>query len=64
MRTTTCFVRDREIICDDEQWDEIDARGIYLTFVCERCRDEKLSKYRADVLTDCNYWHIEPIDEP
>jgi hypothetical protein len=40
-----------------------DARGIFLCYVCEKCRKEKLSKYRPDVLFDPDYWHDEPIDE-
>jgi hypothetical protein len=40
-----------------------DARGIFLTYVCEKCEKEKLSHYRPDVLTDSNYWHDEPIDD-
>jgi len=46
-----------------ESWWEYDARGIPLCRVCERCRTEKLSHYRPDVLTDPSYWHDEPIDE-
>jgi hypothetical protein len=42
---------------------EFDARGIFLTYVCEKCRKEKLSRYRPEVLTDSNYWHEEPIDD-
>lgn len=40
-----------------------DARGIFLTFACDTCESEKLGRYRADVLTDCNYQTDEPIDE-
>jgi hypothetical protein len=47
----------------EEHWAEFDARGIFLTYVCEQCRDQKLKKYRKDVLDDPNYWHDEPIDE-
>jgi hypothetical protein len=32
-----------------------DARGIFLTYVCEKCRKEKLSHYRPEVLSDSNY---------
>jgi hypothetical protein len=46
-----------------ESWAEYDARGIFLCHVCEECREEKLSHFRPDVLTDPNYWHDEPIDE-
>jgi hypothetical protein len=45
------------------RWAEYDARGIFLTYVCEGCQKEKLSRYRSDVLTDASYWHDEPIDE-
>jgi hypothetical protein len=40
-----------------------DARGIFLTFVCDTCEARKLSAFRPDVLTDSQYWHDEPIDE-
>ena len=46
-----------------ERWAEYDARNIFLTYVCEDCREDKLKRYRSDVLTDPNYWHDEPIDE-
>jgi hypothetical protein len=39
-----------------------DARGIYLTSACPECRDEKLKKYRRDVLFDPEYYCDEPID--
>ena len=42
---------------------EYDARGIFLNYVCDKCRREKLSHYRHDVLNDPNYWADEPIDE-
>ena len=41
---------------------EYDARGIFLDYVCPRCKDEKLSKFRRDVLTDPGYWADEPIE--
>lgn len=44
-------------------WWKYDARGIPLARVCPDCIDEKLSKFRADVLTDPHYPHDEPIDE-
>ena len=43
-------------------WWENDARGIPLARVCEKCRKQKLAKYRPDVLSDPNYWHDEPIE--
>jgi len=39
-----------------EGWPEYDARGIYLTKVCDKCEKEKLSKYRKD---NPNYEAIE-----
>jgi hypothetical protein len=44
-------------------WWEHDARGIELCRVCDKCRKEKLARYRPDVLEDPNYWHDEPIEE-
>ncbi len=40
-----------------------DARGIFLCYVCEKCEEMQMSKYRPDVLVDGNYWHDEPIDD-
>jgi hypothetical protein len=45
------------------RWPEYDGRGIFLTYVCEKCRTKKLSGFRPDVLSDPGYWHDEPIDE-
>jgi hypothetical protein len=42
---------------------QYDARGIFLTYTCKKCEQEKLSQFRPDVLTEHNYWHDEPIDE-
>lgn len=44
-------------------WWENDARGIPLARVCEVCREEKLSKFRPDVLTNPNYSADEQIEE-
>ena len=35
----------------DESWWEYDAQDIALCRVCHECRQEKLSKYRADILS-------------
>lgn len=43
-------------------WWEFDARGIPLTRVCADCQEEKLSRYRPDVLTDPAYWTDEPVE--
>jgi hypothetical protein len=40
-----------------------DARGIFLTYVCDSCESEKFSHYRPDVLSDPNYWYDEPVEE-
>lgn len=41
---------------------EYDARGIELGYMCDKCRKEKMSHFRPDVLTDPNYWVDEPIE--
>lgn len=46
----------------DGSWWENDARGIPLTRVCHTCKDEKLSRYRPEVLTNPNYEANEPIE--
>lgn len=49
--------------CDrNEKWAEHDARGIFLTYVCPECVNEKLSKYRPEVLTNPSYTADEPIE--
>jgi hypothetical protein len=40
-----------------------DARGIELCKACDDCEEKELSKYRADVLDDPNYYTDEPIDD-
>ena len=42
---------------------ENDARGIPLAKVCDKCRKERLSVYREDVLTNSNYECDESIEE-
>ena len=43
-----------------------DARGIFLNFTCDECHDEKMAKYRPEVLSNPNYecedCPIDPID--
>ena len=51
------------IVNPDEGWSEYDARGIYLAFVCDKCRQAKLAKYRPEVLTNPAYECDEPIYE-
>ena len=40
----------------------LDARNIPLVRACDKCRKEKLSHYRPDVLTNPNYEADEPIE--
>jgi len=47
----------------ENQKAEYDARRIFLTYACDKCRKERLSHFRPDVLSDPNYWTDEPIDE-
>ena len=47
---------------DSYCWPAYDARGIYLAKVCDECEEEKLSKYRKDVLSNPNYESDEEID--
>ena len=42
---------------------QYDARGIELCRTCDKCHAAKMRGYRADVLTDANYWADEPIEE-
>lgn len=39
-----------------------DARGIFLTYLCDRCELEKLAGFRPEVLVDADYEADEPID--
>jgi len=43
--------------------DLVDARGIFCTFVCDKCEEEKRKRYRPEIFTDAQYEHSEPIDE-
>lgn len=48
----------------DGSWWEHDAQGIPLCRVCEHCIDEKLSKYRPEILSGYTQADVdEPIDE-
>ncbi len=40
-----------------------DARGIFVAYVCNQCRKEKLSGYRPEIFANPDYWHDEPIEE-
>jgi hypothetical protein len=43
------------------QW-QCDARGIELCRTCPKCYDDKMSRYRPEVLTNASYEADEPID--
>lgn len=45
----------------DESWAEYDAQGIYLCRVCSKCREDKLSRYRPEILTG---YDQSDVDEP
>lgn len=40
-----------------------DARGIFCTFYCDDCENEKRARYRPDVLSNPAYWADEAIEE-
>ncbi len=40
-----------------------DARGIFVAYVCDKCRKERLKGYRKEIFTDSNYEVDEPIEE-
>jgi hypothetical protein len=44
----------------EESWWELDARGIPLDRVCEKCRKKKLARYRPEILTG---YTQEDVDE-
>ena len=49
-------------ICDrSESWVEVDARGIYLCRVCSNCVEDKLARYRTEILTG---YSQADVDEP
>lgn len=55
----------RECNCgsgEPSSW-EYDARGIPLGRMCRKCRADRLSKFRPEVLTDPQYECYEPIEE-
>ena len=55
---------DMNHVCSGPRWDEYDAQGIYLCRVCNGCVDEKLGKYRPEILTGYTQADVdEPIEE-
>lgn len=39
-----------------------DARGIFLTYTCDKCHKAKMSQFRGEVLDDPNYECCEEIE--
>lgn len=54
----------RECNCGSglERYELVDARGIFCSFVCEKCEETVKKKFRPDIFTDSNYWADEPIE--
>ena len=52
-------------VCDRwASWWEYDAQGIELCRVCPECEDEKLARYRPEILTGYTQADVdEPIEE-
>jgi len=42
--------------------DLYDARGIYCCKVCDKCREEKMARYRPEIFEDSDYEADEPIE--
>ena len=49
--------------CGGERRAAYDAKGIFLTYVCDECEKTKLAKYRPEVLTDSGYQCDEQVEE-
>jgi hypothetical protein len=48
---------------EDDGWWENDAQGIPLCKVCEKCREQKLSRYRPEILEGYTQADVnEPIE--
>lgn len=47
----------------EHRYELVDARGIFVSYVCGACEDEVKSKYRPEIFTDGNYECDEPIDD-
>lgn len=52
------------VISTAPTWWEYDGQGIELCRVCEKCRQEKLAKYRPEILTGYDEGDVdEAIEE-
>ena len=45
-----------------QRYDLTDARGIFCTYVCEKCERAKAAGYRPEIFTDSQYEADEPIE--
>lgn len=46
------------------RWPEHDAQGIFLCYVCDDCCEERLSRYRPEILSGYTQADVdEPIEE-
>lgn len=45
-----------------ERWEEFDARGISIGYVCEDCIEKKKAKYRSEIFSDPNYACDEQVE--
>lgn len=48
----------RECPCGSGDWPEAvhDARGIFVSYVCDKCRRDKLKSYRPEIFTNPRYY--------
>ncbi len=54
----------RECPCGSGEWphEMVDARGIFCSYVCSKCRSKKAASYRPEIFTNPNYWADEDIE--
>ena len=41
----------------------VDAKGIFCTFVCSECVEQKKARYRPEVFEDNQHWQDEDEDQ-
>jgi len=51
-------------ISTEDSWWEHDAQGIPLCRVCDACREEKLSRYRPEILSGYDQGNVDEPIEP
>jgi len=45
------------------RYELLDAKGIFVSYVCDNCIRSVMDKYRPEVFTDAAYWTDEPVEE-